>query len=167
MLTEAFSKRKLGKTYSSGGISRVWDGFFADQVQITISCGSTTPLRIEAYAGESKENYLVFSEFRRMRDRLLASTNSESVDIVTGETASRHYVAFRPNGVEPRLRLEYKENKDSRVSLFNWLNAAMPALEELMREIEIKINSSGNSPEVSAGNDVNESLEDNRAEKVE
>ena len=63
------------------------------------------------------------------------------MDIVTGENASRHYVAFRPNRVEPGLRLEYEENKEARLKLFKWLNAALPGLEKVLREIQAKLNS--------------------------
>ena len=138
-LLQSFKKRGLTRTYSSKSTWWTWDGFFPDQLRICVSCSSTDPFRIEAYSGDPKENYRIFSEFRRLREQLM-DTMKADVRIHTGENETRHAIIFQPKGMAEGLGLDNEKCEKEAQALFEWINSVSADLEKVLRTVVERIN---------------------------
>ena len=126
----------IKSTHSSGSLGRKHPDIRQDSLIFVVSTSSSSPLRLETFAGDPSDNFQLFSFMKKFRGEMEAITGAK-VSFKVSENASRQTIVFEaPADLVPkRMRLDDKINEKYADAVFSWITSVCVDIEALTNRI--------------------------------
>ena len=116
----------------SGYLVRRHPDIKPDTIQFVATTGSTSPLKIETYSGDPKDNYVYFRYLRKFKPEM--EEISGGVKFEGNEESNKQQIIIKPpREIKARIKLDDPNNVETANAVHKWMREMLPKLEELLR----------------------------------